>query len=65
MSMYSVGFLLGPAVGPVAGSFLAAAKGWRWVFWLLLILVGDILYLLVWRMSLQLLMHYYRMALWG
>ncbi|KJK63059.1 MFS like protein [Aspergillus parasiticus SU-1] len=41
MSMYSVGFLLGPAVGPVAGSFLAAAKGWRWVFWLLLILNGT------------------------
>ncbi|THC91331.1 hypothetical protein EYZ11_009196 [Aspergillus tanneri] len=30
MSMYSVGFLLGPAVGPIAGSFLAAAAGWRW-----------------------------------
>ncbi|PWY65698.1 MFS general substrate transporter [Aspergillus heteromorphus CBS 117.55] len=42
MSMYSAGFLLGPAVGPVAGSFLAAAKGWRWVFWLLLILNGTI-----------------------
>lgn len=40
MSMYSVGFLLGPAVGPIAGSFLAAAAGWRWVFWLLLILVS-------------------------
>ncbi|KAE8367279.1 major facilitator superfamily domain-containing protein [Aspergillus caelatus] len=41
MSMYSVGFLLGPAVGPVAGSFLAASKGWRWVFWLLLIVNGT------------------------
>ncbi|KAJ5114397.1 hypothetical protein NUU61_000156 [Penicillium alfredii] len=41
MSMYSMGFLLGPAVGPVAGSFLAAAAGWRWVFWLLLIVNGS------------------------
>ncbi|KAJ5722258.1 hypothetical protein N7488_000293 [Penicillium malachiteum] len=41
MSMYSVGFLLGPAIGPIAGSFLAAAAGWRWVFWLLLILNGT------------------------
>lgn len=40
MSMYSMGFLLGPAVGPIAGSYLAAAAGWRWVFWLLLILVS-------------------------
>jgi multidrug resistance protein len=40
MSMYTVGFLLGPAVGPVAGSYLAAAAGWRWVFWLLLIVVS-------------------------
>ncbi|CRG83296.1 putative transporter C530,02 [Talaromyces islandicus] len=41
MSMYTVGFLLGPAVGPVAGSYLAAAAGWRWVFWLLLIVNGT------------------------
>lgn len=40
MSMYSAGFLLGPAVGPIAGAFLAAAAGWRWVFWLLLIFVS-------------------------
>lgn len=41
MSMYSAGFLLGPAVGPIAGDFLAAAAGWRWVFWLLLISVSS------------------------
>ncbi|KAJ5114106.1 hypothetical protein N7456_002640 [Penicillium angulare] len=41
MSMYSMGFLLGPAVGPIAGSYLAAAAGWRWVFWLLLIFNGT------------------------
>jgi multidrug resistance protein len=32
MAMYTLGILLGPSVGPFAGGFLAAAKGWRWVF---------------------------------
>jgi multidrug resistance protein len=32
MAMYTLGILLGPCVGPVAGGFLSAAKGWRWVF---------------------------------
>ncbi|KAJ6135905.1 hypothetical protein N7512_001065 [Penicillium capsulatum] len=41
MSMYSAGFLLGPAVGPIAGAFLSGAAGWRWVFWLLLIFNGT------------------------
>ena len=39
MAMYTLGILLGPSVGPVAGGFLAAAKGWRWIFWLVSILV--------------------------
>ncbi|KAJ5693028.1 hypothetical protein N7462_002451 [Penicillium macrosclerotiorum] len=41
MSMYSVGFLLGPAIGPIAGSLLNAAAGWRWIFWFLLIVNGT------------------------
>jgi len=40
MAAFSVGPLLGPIIGPVAGGFLAQAKGWRWVFWLLVILAG-------------------------
>ena len=39
LGMFTVGILAGPVVGPVPGSFLAAAKGWRWVFWLLSMLV--------------------------
>lgn len=31
---------LGPVIGPVAGGFLAKAKGWRWIFWLLTMLAG-------------------------
>ncbi|KIH90238.1 Major Facilitator Superfamily protein [Sporothrix brasiliensis 5110] len=40
MASFAVGPLLGPIIGPVAGGFLASAKGWRWVFWLLVILSG-------------------------
>jgi multidrug resistance protein len=39
VSLYTLGPILGPAVGPVAGGFLTEAKGWRWVFWLLIIIV--------------------------
>lgn len=31
---------IGPCVGPVIGGFLTAAKGWRWNFWFVAILVG-------------------------
>lgn len=41
MAVWSVGPILGPIIGPVAGGFLVEAKGWRWVFWLLSMLVGH------------------------
>ncbi|KAL1892478.1 hypothetical protein Sste5346_006988 [Sporothrix stenoceras] len=40
MASFAVGPLLGPIIGPVAGGFLASAKGWRWVFWLIVIIAG-------------------------
>lgn len=40
MALFSAGPLLGPVVGPIIGGFLTAAKGWRWVFWLLVIMSG-------------------------
>ncbi|KAB5539437.1 major facilitator superfamily domain-containing protein [Coniochaeta sp. 2T2.1] len=42
MSTFSMAFMLGPVVGPIVGSYLAAAAGWRWVFWLLLICTGTL-----------------------
>jgi multidrug resistance protein len=39
ISVWSSGPLLGPIVGPVIGGFLVEAKGWRWTFWLVAILV--------------------------
>lgn len=40
MAAFSLGALLGPVVGPVAGGFLAEAEGWRWVFWVITIAVS-------------------------
>jgi multidrug resistance protein len=39
MSAWALGPLLGPCIGPVAGGYLTRAAGWRWVFWLIAILV--------------------------
>jgi multidrug resistance protein len=39
VAIWSMGALIGPVVGPVAGGFLAQAAGWRWVFWLIAIAV--------------------------
>jgi multidrug resistance protein len=41
MAIYALGPLLGPVIGPIIGGYLAAAKGWRWVFWLLAIIAGT------------------------
>lgn len=40
MAIWSLGPLLGPVVGPVAAGFLVEAMGWRWVFWLIMIMVS-------------------------
>ncbi|KAF5023031.1 hypothetical protein F66182_4915 [Fusarium sp. NRRL 66182] len=42
MGVYVAGPLLGPALGPLVGGFVVVDLGWRWVFWLVLI-VGSIL----------------------
>lgn len=45
MSAWALGPLLGPCIGPVAGGYLIEAAGWRWVFWLIVIMVCFVLYL--------------------
>ena len=40
MSVWSIGPLLGPVIGPVAGGFLIEYRGWRWVFWVIAIVVS-------------------------
>lgn len=39
MSAWALGPLLGPCIGPIAGGYLIQAAGWRWVYWLIVILV--------------------------
>jgi multidrug resistance protein len=39
MAIYSMGTLLGQDLGPVIGGFITKAKGWRWIFWTMLIMV--------------------------
>ncbi|GAB7350721.1 hypothetical protein MBLNU459_g1275t1 [Dothideomycetes sp. NU459] len=43
MSLFSLGFLFGPVLGPIIGSYSTAAAGWRWIFWLLLIMVSKLI----------------------
>ncbi|KAJ0299133.1 hypothetical protein COL516b_009385 [Colletotrichum fioriniae] len=51
ISLWAIGPLLGPSIGPVAGGYLIQAAGWRWVYWLLAILGGvcSILALMIMR----------------
>ena len=40
MAAFSAAPFLGPAIGPLVGGFLGDASGWRWLYWLQLILAG-------------------------
>jgi MFS family permease len=40
MSIFTFSMLIAPVVGPIAGGFLAEGAGWRWIFWLLTIVVS-------------------------
>lgn len=42
MSMYTVGPLFAPIIGPIAGGFLSDSKGWRWTFWIIVIVAGTL-----------------------
>ncbi|KAI1810484.1 MFS general substrate transporter [Poronia punctata] len=47
MSLFVLGPICGPVIGPVGGGFLSAAKGWRWVFWLVTIVAGFVAIMMV------------------
>lgn len=42
MSLWAMGALFGPVIGPVCGGFLSQAAGWRWIFWVLAIAIGVV-----------------------
>lgn len=41
MSIWSMGPLLGPTIGPVVAGFVIEALGWRWAFWIVVIAVSS------------------------
>lgn len=40
MAAFSAAPFIGPAIGPLVGGFLSDALGWRWLYWIQLILSG-------------------------
>jgi multidrug resistance protein len=43
MGLYAMGPLLGPAIGPIAGAWIAQSTSWRWMFWATAIADGFVL----------------------
>lgn len=42
MGIYTLGPLIGPTIGPLIGGYLAQTIGWRWDFWIVLIVAVTI-----------------------
>jgi multidrug resistance protein len=42
MAAFSAAPFVGPAIGPLVGGFLADAAGWRWLYWIQLILAAIV-----------------------
>jgi multidrug resistance protein len=40
MALWALGPLLGPMIGPIVGGFVVDSIGWRWVFWIIAIVVS-------------------------
>lgn len=40
VSVWSVGTILGPMVGPIIGGYVTEVAGWRWMFWAISIVVS-------------------------
>lgn len=46
MACFSAAPFIGPAIGPLAGGFIADNLGWRWLYWIQLILSGVMWFLI-------------------
>lgn len=42
VSIWSVGTILGPMIGPIIGGYVAQELGWRWIFWSISIVVSHL-----------------------
>lgn len=43
ISIWAVGTILGPMIGPVVGAYITGKLGWRWMFWIIAVVVGDVI----------------------
>ncbi|EEP79103.1 hypothetical protein UREG_03949 [Uncinocarpus reesii 1704] len=50
MAAFSAAPFIGPAIGPLVGGFLGDHKGWRWLYWIQLIMSGVVFALLAFTM---------------
>lgn len=41
VSIWSVGTILGPMIGPIIGGYVTQVAGWRWMFWAISIVVSN------------------------
>jgi multidrug resistance protein len=46
MAAFSAAPFIGPAIGPLVGGFLSDNLGWRWLYWIQLILSGAVWFLI-------------------
>ncbi|CAK7563681.1 MAG: Synaptic vesicle transporter SVOP [Sporothrix epigloea] len=46
MATFSAAPFLGPAIGPLVGGYLSDARGWRWLYWIQLILAAFVWFLI-------------------
>ncbi|KAH6980698.1 major facilitator superfamily domain-containing protein [Ilyonectria sp. MPI-CAGE-AT-0026] len=42
MAIWTMPVLLGPSIGPAVGAYVSRGLGWRWNFWLLVIMTGVV-----------------------
>ncbi|KAF2642488.1 MFS general substrate transporter [Massarina eburnea CBS 473.64] len=40
VSIWAVGTILGPMIGPIVGGYVTEKAGWRWMFWIIAIVTG-------------------------
>jgi len=47
MAIISAATFAAPAIGPLVGGYLSQAEGWRWLYWIQLILAGTVWLLMI------------------
>lgn len=50
-SIYGLGLLMGPMVGPIAGGYITQSVGWRWNCWVIAIVVSPWVFNDIWMLD--------------